>query len=202
MKQRTKAFFKKAIQQAQPGEPIRFDCHAAEVPVIRRIYADLIKTASWGIYAGIHADAELADQDVMRVCLFGPQCSRPKTEDERFAQCYSPAEILRLFRKNAAAVEIYEHAFKNPPWVRNASLQANAKVGGHAVAHYTDAAVEGAFRAFKERHASATAWEAANALIRAGQALCKWRHVNSAWNRIGRMAADLGLSRTEWFDEL
>jgi hypothetical protein len=81
-------------------------------------------------------------------------------------------------------------------------LRANAEAGGRAVAHYKDATVEGAFRAFKERHASATAWEAANALIRAGQALCRWRHVNSAWNRIGRMADDLGLSRTAWFDAL
>jgi hypothetical protein len=83
------------------------------------------------------------------------------------------------------------------------TLRTIATKGGKATAHYTDAQITNAFADFKQRNPSKTAWDAANALIRPGQALSDWKHVNSPWNRIRRMAqAQLGITREEWFDAL
>jgi hypothetical protein len=87
-------------------------------------------------------------------------------------------------------------------------VQDIAPIGGKATAHYTDADVTKAFTDFKKRNPRNPrnprkgAWEAANALIREGQPLARYKTVTSPWNRIERIAKGLGISRDDWFDDL
>lgn len=83
-------------------------------------------------------------------------------------------------------------------------MRTIASAGGKATAHYTDAEVAQAFADYKSRTKGKRAWDAANALIRKGQPLDKWKHPNSAWNRVKRIAKAQGKSVTpdDWFANL
>ncbi len=78
-----------------------------------------------------------------------------------------------------------------------------APLGGKATAHYTDEEVTRAFTDFKQRNSKKSAWDAANALIREGKPLSRYKKVTGPWNRIKRIAkSQSGVTLEEWFDEL
>jgi hypothetical protein len=79
-----------------------------------------------------------------------------------------------------------------------------AKSGGKASpSKYSDLVVTAAFEVFKKRNPQAGVWDAANALIRGGMPLDKFKGVTGPWNRIGRIAQDqLGITRAEWYSGL
>jgi len=78
----------------------------------------------------------------------------------------------------------------------------NAPRGGAATAHYNNGQIEQAFRDYKQRNPQKSLWDAANALIRQGMPLDKWKRYTSAWSRIDRIAKNIGITRDEWFEGL
>jgi hypothetical protein len=106
-----------------------------------------------------------------------------KTKAERCAQ-----------RNSRAADEVRK---------RKRHLRRIAPKGGRATAHYTDAEIVSVFTAYKNRHPGTSAWDAANALIRRGQPLDKYKTVTGPLNRATRIAQNAqSLTLKVWFDEL
>lgn len=148
-------------------------------------------------------------------------------EDERWQELVTT--VTPLLRKNKQLRDVFMdyvaahnhlrdtqrlvEAYSDNQFVRSApvitearrrvgTLQTNAAVGGRNTGHYTDAQVTSAFTDYKRRNPGKNAWDAANALIRPGKALSDYKHVNGPWNRSGRIAGQLGITRDEWFDAL
>ncbi len=121
--------------------------------------------------------------------------------------------LKKLDAEMKALAEAYKAAAESTPPLADAykkeikrcePLLKFARINGKNTAHYTDAQVTQAFTEYKRRNPKETAaWAAAEALIREGQPLDKWHHVNSAWKRIGRMAEKgMGITREEWYNGL
>lgn len=105
------------------------------------------------------------------------------------------SETCKLVQEGQQMVEVQAQRLEH--------LREIAPQGGKATAHYTVAEVTVAFTDYKARNPGKSAWDAASALIRKGEPLDRWKHQNSAWNRIERIADEqLGITRQEWFDNL
>ena len=87
-----------------------------------------------------------------------------------------------------------------------AKARQNAPKGGKASpAHYKDADIEAVFNTYvtANREKGKTLWEACNALIRPGRALCKYKRITGLWDRVERIAqSKYGITREQWFAEL
>jgi hypothetical protein len=84
------------------------------------------------------------------------------------------------------------------------TLRANAKKGGKASpAKYKDGDIEKALIRFKRDNSKRTLWDACNALIRPGRALCRYKRINGLWDRVERIAqSELGIDRETYYAEL
>ena len=112
-------------------------------------------------------------------------------------------ELVRLAEEHEKGRAVRLEPLANKERKRVRELRKNAPKGGKATAHYTDSEVTAAFTDYKTRNPGKSAWDAANALIRKGAPLDKWKHPNSAWNRTERIAdKQLGITRQAWFDNL
>ena len=82
---------------------------------------------------------------------------------------------------------------------------SNAKLGGEANPNtkYKNPEIELAFTDYKRRNPDKTAWDAANALIRKGEALDKYRTHTGPLNRATRIAKNKwSLPLKDWYENL
>ena len=199
--------------KADPTLPVRFDIVNEEQEQIKKAFAVLTAAVTdrnaarsswdWQVCTSLHADPAQREKGFGRVAFFGPDCPRAKTETERYAACYSPSEIERIFYANAHEVRWLEPDAKRG---KNAlaTLRANARPGGLKRAHYTHREIESALKRFKGDNATKTktVWDAAAALIRSGKELDDYKTVDGVWKAIGRIADGLGITREEWYGDI
>jgi len=122
-------------------------------------------------------------------------------EAETYRKPLGKEETRFYKRKFNAILELYG-VFAE--WEKRlAQVRSIASKGGKSTAHYTYAQITVAFTDYRERNPGKTAWEAANALIRKGQPLDKYKKVTGPWNQAKRIAENtLGLSVEDWFADL
>lgn len=101
---------------------------------------------------------------------------------------FTPTEELAIVKTDAAAQR-----------KRVQNLKQIAPKGGTARAHYTHMKIKVEVERYTKRNPKHSAWDAANALMRKGQPLDKYKRVTGLWSLMQRMAKDCGLPVDEFF---
>jgi hypothetical protein len=101
---------------------------------------------------------------------------------------FMPAEELAVVKTGAAAKR-----------KQDTHCKQIAPHGGKARAHYKHAEIKDEVARFAKRNPKCSPWDAANALIRKGQPLDKYKRVTGLWSLMQRMAKDYGLPVAEFF---
>jgi hypothetical protein len=127
----------------------------------------------------------------------------PKTDEERafVLQLEKSCEAIRNRELNKTIEDQKKDVERGKKQLQQ--VKTIAPKGGQATAHYTNDEVRNAFAEYRKRNPGKSAWDAANALIRNGNPLQKWKGVSSAMNRIKRIAKNTdGVSVDDWFSNL
>ena len=187
-------------------EPVVVEVHDSEVDALGAAI-DILLKAGWGYSYHLHLNEERDAEGWGRFAFVAPGVTMPKQSDRRarLRMFFSDEEIvdtaLHSFRDHRVMRDSWERGIKNLQTCR-----AIAKRGGDSSpSKYKDAEIEAAYTQYRERHTTGTVWEATNALIRAGQPLDKYQHVNSLWQRIDRIAKSWNgenATRDYWFRHL
>jgi len=189
-----------ASLKKHPAEPLRLDVHESEAEALKAAMDKL--RVGWA-YAK-HADALRDEAGFGRFIVWAPtRWTLPKDRAALFAAYYCADEIADVARHTC-----YDYSCLWPDAAAKrkhvAQARAVASKGGRAApSNYKDADVTAAFARYHRDNPSRSVWAAANALIRPGRALQRYRRVTGLWQRVERIAqSQFGVSRDDWFANL